>query len=260
MVRNAPPAEYEATPRPVVAIGNDFDHGHVIAAHRHRRCQVLYSPDNLLTVATEHGAWVVPPGHGLWLPAGVEHEVRAFGPMRTQSLFFEPEAVADMPTHCQVLGVSPLMKSLVAEAIDLPAEYALDSRAGLIMALLSQELRRLPEEPLSLPLPTHPALAARCRAFLVRPAAHETIAAWSAALAMSRRAFTRLFRRETAMSFAAWRQQACLLAALPRLSAGEAVTAVALDLGYDSPAAFATMFKRALGAPPSRYFGQPSGG
>ena len=55
------------------------------------------------------------------------------------------------------------------------------------------------------------------------------------------------------MSFAAWRQQACLLMALPRLAAGETVTSVALDLGYDSPAAFATMFKRRLGLSPSQY-------
>jgi AraC-like DNA-binding protein len=255
MVRNVLPADYEATPRPVVAIGNDFDQGHVVAPHRHRRCQLLYSPAGVLTVATEHGAWVVPPDHCLWLPAGVEHEVKALGPLRTRSLFLEPDAAGGMPRRCQVLGVSGLMRSLIAEAVDLPVEYALDSRAGLIMALLVHELRRLPEQPLSLPLPTHAALAQRCRWFLARPAAHETIEGWSAALAMSRRAFTRLFRRETAMSFSAWRQQACLLAALPRLAAGEPVTAVALDLGYDSPAAFATMFKRALGSPPSRYFG-----
>jgi len=31
------------------------------------------------------------------------------------------------------------------------------------------------------------------------------------------------------------------------------VTFIALDLGYDSPAAFATMFKRRLGLPPSHY-------
>jgi AraC-like DNA-binding protein len=70
---------------------------------------------------------------------------------------------------------------------------------------------------------------------------------------MNRRSFTRLFRRETGMSFAEWRQQACICAALPRLAAGESVTAVALDLGYESPAAFATMFKRLAGIPPSRY-------
>ena len=40
---------------------------------------------------------------------------------------------------------------------------------------------------------------------------------------------------------------------LPRLAAGEAVTTVALDLGYDSPAAFSTMFKRLMGIAPNRY-------
>jgi AraC-like DNA-binding protein len=31
------------------------------------------------------------------------------------------------------------------------------------------------------------------------------------------------------------------------------VTNIALDLGYDSPAAFTTMFKRLIGVPPSHY-------
>jgi AraC-like DNA-binding protein len=45
--------------------------------------------------------------------------------------------------------------------------------------------------------------------------------------------------------------------ALPRLAAGEAVTAVALDLGYDSVAAFTTMFRRTMGAAPRAYFRAP---
>ncbi|MBV8512618.1 MAG: helix-turn-helix transcriptional regulator [Xanthobacteraceae bacterium] len=72
---------------------------------------------------------------------------------------------------------------------------------------------------------------------------------------MSRRAFTRLFRRETGLSFMAWRQQACLLCAMPRLAAGEPVTSVAIDLGYENPAAFMLMFKRAFGSPPLTYLG-----
>jgi AraC-like DNA-binding protein len=38
---------------------------------------------------------------------------------------------------------------------------------------------------------------------------------------MSRRTFTRLFRHETGMSFSEWRQQACIIIALPRLAAGD---------------------------------------
>ena len=43
---------------------------------------------------------------------------------------------------------------------------------------------------------------------------------------------------------------------LPRLGHGEPVTTVAFDLGYDSVAAFTTMFKRMLGAPPRFYFSE----
>jgi AraC-like DNA-binding protein len=92
-----------------------------------------------------------------------------------------------------------------------------------------------------------------CHAFLERPRAIASIDRWAADLAMNRRSFTRLFRRETGMSFAEWRQQACIAVALPRLAAGEPITTIALDLGYEGPGNFSTMFKRALGAPPSRY-------
>jgi AraC-like DNA-binding protein len=97
-------------------------------------------------------------------------------------------------------------------------------------------------------------LIARCQSFLKKPDSHQTIDEWCDALGMSRRSFTRLFRKETGLSFMTWRQQACLVAALPRLVAGETVTSVAVDLGYDNPAAFTTMFKRVLGASPRAYF------
>ncbi len=121
------------------------------------------------------------------------------------------------------------------------------------MPLLLAEVLRSPVVPLAVPFPKSPDLARHCHAFLDRPRPHDTIDDWCDALGMGRRAFTRAFRRETGLSFGAWRQQACLLVALPRLAAGEAITTVALDLGYDSPAAFSTMFKRLIGMAPNLY-------
>jgi AraC-like DNA-binding protein len=195
----------------------------------------------------------MPPQRGMWIPPGVDHDVRMLGDVQIRSLYLEPEAAVGMPDRCQVLGISPFMRNLIAEAVDLPLEYDLEGRAGALMALIQHEMQRLPALPLSLPFPAHKALAKRCQKFLRQPNPHDTIEAWSDALAMSRRAFTRLFRREVGLSFVAWRQQACLVAALPRLAAGDAVTTVALDLGYDNPAAFSTMFKRVLGASPRDY-------
>ena len=55
------------------------------------------------------------------------------------------------------------------------------------------------------------------------------------------------------MTFGAWRQRRRLQAAIARLAAGDAVTTVALDLGYESPSAFITMFRRTLWETPGRF-------
>ncbi|WP_044558652.1 helix-turn-helix domain-containing protein [Azospirillum sp. B4] len=263
MVRNIRSQLLEALPDPVFAVGNDYPQGLVLPPHQHSRCQLLYGIRGVMTVATAQGSWMVPPERAVWIPAGVVHEVEVVaGPGAMRSLFITPAvlpaarqagALDPRAGQCQVVGISPLVHALLVEAAELPAEVPAESRGSLIMALLLHELPSLPVLPLSMPLPTDTRLAARCRAFVVDPDPHATIDGWADGLGMSRRAFTRQFRRETGLSFAAWRQQACLFAALPRLAAGEAVTTVALDLGYDSPAAFTSMFKRLLGVPPSRY-------
>jgi AraC-like DNA-binding protein len=108
----------------------------------------------------------------------------------------------------------------MAEAVALPIKYDREGRSAAIMKLIGYEVGRLRELPLSLPLPTDKALARRCLKFSASPKAHAKIDDWASSLHLTRRTFTRLFRRETGLSFVAWRQQACILAALPKLTAG----------------------------------------
>jgi AraC-like DNA-binding protein len=242
-------------PRPIIAIGNDYPDGHVIPPHQHRRGQLISGATGVVVLATPDDTYVMPPQRGMWIPPATEHHVRIVGAVRMQSLYLEPDAVPNMPTHCQVVGISPFMRSLMTEALGLPLENKLNSRAEALMALIHHEMQQLPPLPLSLQVPAHGPLAERCRLFVQQPNVHETIDDWADALGMSRRAFTRLFRRETGVSFMAWRQQACLMSAMQRLVAGESVTTVAIDLGYENPAAFTIMFKRAFGSPPLAYLG-----
>jgi AraC-like DNA-binding protein/quercetin dioxygenase-like cupin family protein len=236
-----------------VALASDYPSGHLVLPHRHGRGQLLYALAGVVMVATTEGRWMVPPEHALWIPAGIEHSVEMLGTVKMRSLYVAPGATADLPDHSRVVGMTELMRSLIIEAVTLPLDYAAGSRAALVMGLILQEIARLPEKPLGLPFPTDPRLAELCRRFVEAPSSRASIDEWAKALAMSRRAFTRAFRRETGLSLSTWRQQGCLFAALPRLAGGEPVTTVALDLGYDSVAAFTTMFKRMLGAPPRRY-------
>jgi AraC-like DNA-binding protein len=201
-----------------------------------------------MMVGTEHGRWIVPPDRAVWIPANVVHDLRMASLVTTVTVWVEPDALPGLPSNCQVVEVSILMRSLLLMAAIDP-----QGRSGLIASLLLHELTLLPALPLELTFPRHPRLLEKCRAFLLNPKPRDTIESWCEELGMSRRTFTRLFRKETGISFSAWRQQACLFASLPRLAVNEPITQIAFDLGYESPAAFTTMFKRLQGVPPSQY-------
>lgn len=254
-MRNTRVYAYEDTPRDVVATGNDYPAGTVLASHTHKRGQCLYAIAGVLTVTTTEGSWVVPPRRALWIPAGLAHVVHMGGPTTTRSAYVLPDAAekAGLPEHCTVISVSPLLHALLSEAVDLPAEYALGSRDDHLMCLLINEIAAMPTLPLSTPLPQDPRLAQLCHAMIQAPSLEIDIDTMAHKADMSRRSFTRLFRQQTGMSFSNWRQQACLLAALARLGRGQSVTRVAIELGYSSTSAFTAAFRRTLGAAPSHY-------
>jgi len=229
-----------------------------VLPHRHTRAQLLYARTGVVMVSTEEGRWMVPPDHALWLPAGIVHSVEMLGRVVMHSVYVVSGAIGGLPAGVRVVGLTGLMQNLIAEAVTRPTGEAPSRRAELVMALMLEEIPLLPAKPLGLPFPSEPRLAALCRKFVAAPNPHLTIDDWAEELAMSRRAFTRAFRNGTGLSLSTWRQQACLFTAVPRLAGGEPVTSVALDLGYESVAAFTTMFTRMLGAPPRTYLSETS--
>jgi AraC-like DNA-binding protein len=251
-MRNIPLSTVDGVDRPLLAIATDYPAGTLLDTHSHRRAQFLYGATGSMEVGTDDGAWVVPPSCGVWIPAGKPHRVRMLG-VSTRSLYIEPRAAPRAALQCEVLPVSPLLRQLLLDSAGLPAEYERRGRDAALVQLIVHELQRAPTLPFFAPMPRDAALAALCARFLHRPDVHASPADWAQQLHRSERGFTRFFRLQTGMSFGEWRQQACLLAALSRLSLGDAVTTVALDLGYESPGAFSTMFRKRLGIPPSAF-------
>lgn len=251
-MRNIPLDDVDGIPREVMAIGTDYLPGTLLDTHRHRRAQFLYGMTGLMEVGTEDGTWVVPPYTGVWIPAGKPHQVKMLG-VSTRSLYIEPAVAPRSGSLCEVLLVTPLLHQLLLASAELPARYDVEGRDGALVRLMLHELRQSVTLPLFAPLPRDPELARLCTAFLQCPDLRSSPTHWAQRLNRSHRTFTRFFKHQTGLSFSAWRQQACLLAALPQLSAGVPVTRIALTLGYASPSAFATMFRRTLGESPSEF-------
>ncbi len=255
----------EALPQRVVAFRRDLNDGETIPPHHHRRAQLVYASEGVMTVTTDHGAFVVPPQRAVWLPAGVEHRIDARGSVAMRTVYVEATDATDaagssetqgLPTQVRVLHVTRLLRELILAAVDLPRTYRPDSPEERLMSVILDQIRVLPIAPLSLPMPDDARVMRVAQALLADPSDGRNLTAWAAEVGASARTLARLFIRETGMSFGAWRQQLRLLRGLELLAAGQPVTTVALDLGYDSPSAFIAMFRRNLGTTPTRYFEQ----
>ncbi|MCU9954448.1 helix-turn-helix transcriptional regulator [Burkholderia sp. BKH01] len=254
-MRNTLLDPYEHIPRSVVVTANDYEAGTTFPEHAHGRGQFAFASRGTISVSTPHGRWLVPPQRACWVPAGVRHEMTMTGPVTMLNTFVSGDAAqeAGLPGQCGVYGVSALLRQLIDDAIDLPAMYDVDGRAGKLMALLIAEIATMPRLSLHAPLPVDARLAKVCRHLFASPSIAADLDRVAADAGVSRRTFTRQFRAQTGVSFAAWRQQVCMLAAISRLSDGQSVTRVALDLGYASASAFTSAFRRILGDTPSRY-------
>lgn len=173
--------------------------------------------------------------------------------VNTRSLYIEPDEVPRSQSHCEVLAVSPLLRHLLIESIR-HRRCTTSAVDGVLMSLLLLEVGRA--EALRSPLRlcrgmndwrlyallsfTNPMCA--CRRW---PGTARRVNAPSASLALARKPDYRFQELEKpgVSSF-------CDVQTGDKV---DSVTTVALQLGYDSPGAFSTMFRKEARGKPSNF-------
>jgi AraC-like DNA-binding protein/mannose-6-phosphate isomerase-like protein (cupin superfamily) len=238
--------------RPVVALCDEYPASFIDPMHSHDHDQVLYASSGVMAVRTSELSFIVPPQRAVWLPAGTEHEVGCRGPVSLRTLYLRAPGDEDR-LPCRVFEVSSFLRALILEVVEFPPLYDLDGRESRIIALLLEEMRRMPNAPYQVIMPTDRRLLRVCNAILADPSDPSDIDDWARIAGMGRRTLTRSFKQETGMGIAVWRQQVRLMEAISLLAAGASITQVAFDVGYESTSGFASMFRRAFGTAPSQY-------
>ncbi|WP_370677031.1 helix-turn-helix domain-containing protein [Pleomorphomonas sp. PLEO] len=243
----------ERSDRPVVALRLDFsDYEAEVPRHQHRQGQLILALHGAVTCTAANGLWIVPPDCGIWIPGGVPHSNQVTPNARLTYLFVEPDAAA-LPGKCCTLSVSPMLREMILRLADVSGSYAPDDHIGRLVRVLLDELALMPQERLELPVSGHPKIAMIAAALTAEPGDRRTLGEWAAHVAMSERSLKRLMVQETGLTFGRWRRQLHLTIALRELASGATVQRVSSELGYESPTAFIVMFKKALGATPTRY-------
>lgn len=249
--------DVDSIPRPVSALGasmvaKNWEH----ARHCHRKAQLFYTMRGILNCEIEDGVWIVPPQCAVWIPGGLPHSARGSGETECYCLFVEPDASPDLPKNCCTLSVSPLLRELLLKAAAFPELYACEGREGRLIATLLDELSAAPIEDLHLPMPRDPRLRRLAKMLLADPTDKTLMREWASRIGMSERSMSRLLLHEIGMSFGRWRRQLHVILSLQRLTRGESVQTVALELGYENASGFVTMFRKAVGKPPARYLSE----
>lgn len=188
--------------RPLAAFARDYAEGEETGLHVHARAQLLYATHGLMRIATKAARFVVPPGRGLFVPAGLPHAVRMDGPVAMRALFLREDAAHGTPSHPQAMLVTPLLRALILAACDEPLEWDAAGRGGHLAALIVSELRRAATLPLAVPEPRDARLLRLTAALHAAPATGLTLDGWAEGCGASARTLRRLFLAETGMGFA----------------------------------------------------------
>jgi AraC-like DNA-binding protein/mannose-6-phosphate isomerase-like protein (cupin superfamily) len=245
--------------------------------HVHAFHELLWGAQGVLTVETEHGFFAVPPTIGLWIPAGVSHAVQSAGGTGFYCTYVDadvaaspvassvgPRASPEAPGYPDDPFVAVLDRGLRTTAVSVPPA-ARELMIHLSQRDMAPAARRRSERvvvdllspvdvtPMVLPMPSDARLASVARRLLDDPADTRSLEAWAREVSVSVRNFSRLFHRETGMTFAQWRIHARVRVAIGLLASGMPVGAVGRRVGYRTPSAFVQSFRKVLGHTPGWY-------
>jgi len=224
--------------------------------HKHRGGQFIIVENGISHLRTEFGAWIIPAPRVGWVPPGVRHASRASGRGRGWVVLAPPSSSRGLPREVCVLQVSALMRASLESLADARSQDA--ARHRLLWRVVASEMRYATPEPFEVPMPSTPKILLAVQRVLNCPTIAKDLNQVSRMAGMSRRSFTRHFRRETGLSFARWKRAVIAHHAMERIASGHKVSSVALDVGYDSVSAFIAMFRRQYGAAPRSLLRQHS--
>ncbi len=251
--------------RPILGVCIDIEADKVMMDyHSHPRGQLAYASQGVLKVYTDEGIWVVPPTQAVWIPGNLRHSVNAQTAAELRHLFVDPSYLHQFPDKCSVLDVSFLLQALILRVADFGRDYAIDGPAARLCAVVLDELQALEPSRLYLPWAKDRRVQRVMdgmindmksgKYFFESDTQIQHLEKWANEVGASKRTLSRLFLKETGMTFKQWRQQLILQEAVSLLGLGKSVTDCSLMLGYRSPSAFVAMFKKVLGKPPAQYF------
>lgn len=239
--------------KPVLSYNTHIHNGMCAEAHAHPRAQIIYASEGVTKVITPGCVWMVTPLQAIWVPGMVEHQVCFLDHVEVRNVFLDPSVTARLPTNCFAFDVNPFFRELVLRIMQFDTTRNIAAAEWRILQVLLDEIHALQPAMLNLPVGKDPRLNNITDALIKDPGQEMNLEEAAALACVSSRTLSRLFVAETGMTYRDWCIKLKLLEAIRRLGAGEAISTIAYELGYESPSAFTYMFRKSIGKTPGEF-------
>ncbi|MCG3098688.1 helix-turn-helix transcriptional regulator [Enterobacter sp. DRP3] len=233
----------------VIGIASDMG-VHDSGMHSHLRHQLLFSAAGSITIELDNTLCLLPPRRAAWIPAGTAHRAIMRGTMAYRSLYFSGTLpLSALPL--QIVEVNPLFFEVIERMAFWPWGMPTERQSSLIN-VFCEEIKNAHRENWTLRFPSDIRLNTwlnTIRKGELPPRLGQLVQKVGAC----ERTISRIFIRETGMSYQSWRQQWRLLKAMEMLCEGMSLSQVAQQLDFVSDSAFIVFFRQYTGTTPTRY-------
>lgn len=222
---------------------------HDSGIHRHDMGQMLFCKQGSMRITLEKSLCMLPPARVAWIPPQMDHRVKVNEVVGYRSIYMNCKRYSCLPEQLTVLTASPLLRETLERIAVAPFNTDWESGSyANILAVCLDEIASAPLELTLLPLPNDRRLRHLITLDMPPP-----LYVLSRDIGASEKTISRIFRRETGLSYQQWRQQWRLNKSIEMLSEGRSQSAVACKLEFSSDSAFTTFFKNMVGYPPKVY-------
>ena len=232
----------------------EYPDGYVVPEHFHDADQLIFACRGVMTVRTTEATWVVPTQRAVWIPAKIPHGITMTGAVSLRTLYLKTKIVRQLPRSCRVINVASLLRELILHACKSPQLDRKRKVEAHLLDVIVDQLSAAQTLPLQLPNPVDARAGRVAQMLLSNPGERRPLEEICKSAGASKRTIERVFVEETNMTFGRWRQQLRLMQAMRLLAAGQKATVAAMEVGYSTPSAFISMFRKLLGTTPGKYF------
>ncbi|RAS54253.1 AraC-like DNA-binding protein [Vibrio diazotrophicus] len=215
--------------------------------HKHDTGQLIYMKQGFCVGQAEHNQWLIQKGMLVWIPPNVSHHAECKYDANLIAMYLPPEIAETWPDKIMLIDASKLAIGIIDKFTNDEVEPI---KATSLLDFLLEELIESKPSNNILPLPTDRRLVQITQSTIRNPSIKISLNEWAQKVGACERTLSRLFIKETGLSYKCWINRLKHNKALTGLRDGLTNEELSLKLGFASGDSFSHWFQKEFNCSP----------